>query len=76
MTNKRCAWVNPKNELYINYHDKEWGVPVHEDSMLFQMLILEGAQAELSWETVLKKKLIIGKLLTILIRKNSRIYRN
>jgi len=65
-----------QNELYINYHDKEWGVPVHEDSMLFQMLILEGAQAELSWETVLKKKLIIGKLLTILIRKNSRIYRN
>jgi DNA-3-methyladenine glycosylase I len=53
---KRCAWVNPENELYVKYHDEEWGVPVHEDRLLFEMLILEGAQAGLSWETVLKKR--------------------
>ena len=53
---KRCKWVNPKNELYVKYHDTEWGVPVHEDNRLFEMLILEGAQAGLSWETVLKKR--------------------
>lgn len=53
---KRCAWVNPKNELYIKYHDEEWGRPVHDDGLLFEMLILEGAQAGLSWETVLNKR--------------------
>jgi DNA-3-methyladenine glycosylase I len=50
----RCAW--PKGELYIHYHDAEWGVPVHDDRKLFEMLILEGAQAGLSWETILKKR--------------------
>ena len=53
---KRCRWVNPQNELYVRYHDEEWGVPVHDDAVLFEMLILEGAQAGLSWETVLKKR--------------------
>ena len=53
---KRCAWVNPNNELYVKYHDEEWGVPVYDDQLLFEFLILEGMQAGLSWETVLKKR--------------------
>ena len=52
----RCVWVNLKNQLYIKYHDEDWGVPVHNDQKLFEMLILEGAQAGLSWETILKKR--------------------
>lgn len=51
---KRCAW--PKTELDIAYHDTEWGVPVHDDRRLFEFLILEGAQAGLSWSTILKKR--------------------
>ena len=50
----RCAWAT--TELMIRYHDDEWGVPVHEDGLLFEFLILEGAQAGLSWETILKKR--------------------
>ncbi len=50
----RCAW--PKTELDITYHDREWGVPVHDDRKLFELLILEGAQAGLSWSTILKKR--------------------
>ncbi len=53
---KRCAWVPNNNLEYIKYHDEEWGVPVHDDGKFFEMLILEGAQAGLSWETVLKKR--------------------
>lgn len=57
MDNKvRCKWANPKNELYISYHDKEWGQPVHDDHKLFEMLILESFQAGLSWECVLNKR--------------------
>jgi DNA-3-methyladenine glycosylase I len=52
---KRCGWVTA-NELYICYHDHDWGVPVHSDQKLFEMLILEGAQADLSWLTILKKR--------------------
>jgi len=52
---ERCGWVN-EDPLYIRYHDEEWGVPVHDDRHLFEMLILEGAQAGLSWYTVLKKR--------------------
>ena len=52
---KRCDWLTD-NELYISYHDREWGVPVHDDVKLFEMLILEGAQAGLSWLTVLKRR--------------------
>lgn len=51
----RCSWCL-KDELYMNYHDKEWGVPVHDDTKLFEMLNLEGAQAGLSWYTVLVKR--------------------
>jgi DNA-3-methyladenine glycosylase I len=50
----RCPWA--KSDLSIEYHDKEWGVPVHDDRLLFEFLILEGAQAGLSWETILKKR--------------------
>ena len=50
----RCPWA--KTELYVQYHDTEWGVPVHDDRLLFEFLILEGAQAGLSWETILKKR--------------------
>ena len=52
----RCRWANPKNERYIRYHDEEWGVPVHNDRKLFEMLILECFQAGLSWECVLNKR--------------------
>ena len=52
----RCGWANPKNPLYLEYHDTEWGVPVHDDRRLFEFLILEGAQAGLSWETILNKR--------------------
>lgn len=51
---KRCPWA--KSDLSIAYHDREWGVPVHDDRTLFEFLILEGAQAGLSWETVLRKR--------------------
>lgn len=51
---KRCGWA--KNELAIKYHDEEWGVPQHDDRILFEFLVLEGAQAGLSWDTVLKKR--------------------
>ena len=51
----RCAWVTD-NPLYIRYHDQEWGVPVHNDRRLFEFLILEGAQAGLSWLTILQKR--------------------
>jgi DNA-3-methyladenine glycosylase I len=50
----RCPWA--KSDLYVRYHDTEWGVPVHDDRLLFEFLILEGAQAGLSWETILKKR--------------------
>jgi len=52
----RCDWANPKNQIYIDYHDNQWGVPLHDDNMWFEMLTLEGAQAGLSWETILKKR--------------------
>lgn len=54
-TIKRCAWVSD-DPLYIDYHDNEWGIPVYDDRTLFEFLILEGAQAGLSWITVLKKR--------------------
>ena len=51
---KRCGWA--KNDLAIHYHDTEWGVPLHDDRGLFEFLILEGAQAGLSWDTILRKR--------------------
>ena len=53
-TRRRCAWA--RNALAIRYHDREWGVPVHDDRVFFEFLILEGAQAGLSWDTILAKR--------------------
>jgi len=55
MTIKRCPWVG-SNPRYVRYHDEEWGVPVHDDQILFEFLLLEGAQAGLSWSTILNKR--------------------
>lgn len=54
-TKKRCHWVTD-DPLYIAYHDKEWGVPIHDDQRLFEFLVLEGMQAGLSWITILRKR--------------------
>jgi DNA-3-methyladenine glycosylase I len=53
---QRCGWANPANPLYLAYHDHDWGVPCHDETTLFEMLNLEGAQAGLSWETILNKR--------------------
>jgi DNA-3-methyladenine glycosylase I len=53
---KRCDWASESDSLYLTYHDEEWGVPSHDDRHLFEMLILEGAQAGLSWATILRKR--------------------
>ena len=53
---KRCFWVDEKSSVYVKYHDEEWGVPKYHDRDLFELLILEGFQAGLSWITVLKKR--------------------
>jgi DNA-3-methyladenine glycosylase I len=55
-TPTRCAWANPANPLYLQYHDEEWGVPCTDETRLFELLNLEGAQAGLSWSTVLAKR--------------------
>ena len=52
----RCHWVSPTNITYLRYHDEEWGRPVHDDQLLFEMLILENFQAGLTWECVLNKR--------------------
>jgi len=57
MIKKTCAWVKFEGKLYNTYHDEEWGVPVHDDRKLFEILILEGAQAGLSWLTILRKRM-------------------
>lgn len=56
MTIPRCSWVPPANARYVAYHDDEWGVPCHDELRLFEMLNLEGAQAGLSWSTILNKR--------------------
>lgn len=53
---RRCGWAGEADPLYLRYHDKEWGVPSHDDRHLFEMLVLEGAQAGLSWSTILRKR--------------------
>ena len=53
---KRCRWAEGVSPEYIEYHDKEWGVPVHDDKLQFEFLVLEGAQAGLSWSTILHKR--------------------
>ena len=55
MSKNRCSWVSD-DEVYVRYHDKEWGVPTHDDRELFEMLVLESFQAGLSWITILKKR--------------------
>lgn len=55
-TKNRCKWCNINNPVYVDYHDNEWGVPCHDDHALFELLILEGFQAGLSWETILNKR--------------------
>lgn len=55
MTKNRCSWAGP-DEIYIKYHDEEWGIPTHDDKELFEMLVLESFQAGLSWITILKKR--------------------
>src|SRR3989441_5310419 len=56
MVTKRCAWVSADDPLMLQYHDREWGVPVHDDRKHFEFLVLEGAQAGLSWSIVLRKR--------------------
>ncbi|WP_143321477.1 DNA-3-methyladenine glycosylase I [Clostridium sp. HBUAS56010] len=56
MEKKRCFWVDEKSPVYVKYHDEEWGVPVHDDKKLYEMLLLEAFQAGLSWITILKKR--------------------
>jgi DNA-3-methyladenine glycosylase I len=56
MTPDRCAWVNLQDPLYLRYHDEEWGVPIRDDRALFERICLEGAQAGLSWITILRKR--------------------
>ncbi|MEG2800658.1 MAG: DNA-3-methyladenine glycosylase I, partial [Longicatena sp.] len=56
MEKQRCLWANNAPELYKKYHDEEWGVSVHDDHKLFEMLVLESFQAGLSWLTILKKR--------------------
>ena len=56
MEKKRCSWCNVKNPLYVQYHDEEWGVPLHDDGRLFELLVLESFQAGLSWECILNKR--------------------
>lgn len=53
---QRCSWVDEKSEIYVKYHDEEWGVPKYDDRELFELLVLESFQAGLSWLTVLKKR--------------------
>ena len=56
MAKKRCSWAGSDDPVYLDYHDKEWGTPVHDDRRLFEFLVLEGAQAGLSWSTILHKR--------------------
>ena len=56
LSKTRCNWVNLKNQTYIDYHDTEWGEPLHDDHLLFELLCLEGAQAGVTWEMVLNKR--------------------
>src|SRR5438093_790548 len=56
MTPNRCSWARGGSELMLRYHDEEWGLPSHDDRHLFEMLTLEGAQAGLSWNTILNKR--------------------
>lgn len=56
MNKKRCNWATDVEDIYVKYHDEEWGIPTHDDRQLFEMLVLESFQAGLSWITILKKR--------------------
>ena len=56
MTKRRCPWAEGVEEIYVSYHDEEWGVPTYDDQELFEMLVLESFQAGLAWITILKKR--------------------
>ena len=71
-TIKRCSWVSVNDPLMLQYHDREWCVPVHEDRKHFEFLVLEAAQAGLSWTIVLKKREVIGALSMDSIPRESR----
>ena len=60
MNTKRCTWVSMDDPLMLQYHDREWGVPVHDDRKHFEFLVLEAAQAGLSWSIVLKNEKVIA----------------
>ena len=70
---RRCSWTGSNNSLMIEYHDKEWGVPVHDDRTLFEFLILEGAQAGLTWQTVLNKRENYRRHLMASMQTKSRV---
>ena len=68
----RCKWAEIGSTIDVEYHDNEWAVPVHDDNKLFEFLLLESAQAGLSWSTILKKERLTGRRLTILTFRRSR----
>ena len=67
---ERCFWCNLDNDKYVKYHDEEWGVPIYNDSKLFELLILESFQAGLSWECVLNKREFFRKGFSALLEYN------
>src|SRR5437867_5143972 len=71
-TDKRCAWASVDEPLLLQYHDREWGVPVHSDRKHVEVLVLSGAQAGLNWSLVLKSGKGIAARSTNLIRRKSR----
>lgn len=73
-TRKRCAWATGVTALYEHYHDHDWGVPVHDDRLHFEMLILEGAQAGLSWSTILNKRAAYKKAFDNFVAKKIAEY--
>jgi hypothetical protein len=70
--NKRCSWVNADDPLLLEYHDREWGVPVHSDRKHFEVLVLSGAQDGLNWSLVLRSGKAIGARSTSSIPRKSR----
>jgi len=72
---KRCGWVG-SDKLMIDYHNKEWGVPVHNDKKLFEFLTLEGAQAGLSWQTILKRRKNYNQAFDSFDTKKISLYNN
>ena len=72
---KRCGWVGENNPLMLEYHDREWGVPIHDDVKHFEFLVLEGAQAGLSWSVVLNKREGYRRAFSVRSQQSDAIYR-